>query len=59
MSYSFAASPNISFDVDGVTVDKYGWEYLWALADESGVIQAVYVEQVYQYANLAQLGFGG
>lgn len=59
MSYSFAASPNISFDVDGVTVDKYGWEYLWALADETGVIQAVYVEQVYQYANLAQLGFGG
>ena len=60
MSYSFAASPNVTIDVQGVPVYKGGWEYLWALADaETGGIQAVYVEQVYQYANLADLGFGG
>lgn len=59
MSYSFAASPNVSFPVNGVVVNKGGWEYLWTLANENGGIQAVYVEQVYQYANLAELGFGG
>ena len=59
MSYSFAASPNVTIPVQGVAVYKGGWEYLWPLVDqENGVIQAVYVEQVYQYANLSELGFG-
>lgn len=57
MTYSFAASPNVVLNVNGVAVQKLGWEYLWALGGEEAV-RAVYVEQVYQYANLSQLGFG-
>ncbi len=58
MTYSFAASPNVVLNVQGVAVPKLGWEYLWALGSEDVGIQAVYVEQVYQTANLSALGFG-
>ena len=57
MTYSFAASPNVTLNVNGVAVPKLGWEYIWALGGEESV-RAVYVEQVYQYADLSQLGFG-
>lgn len=58
MSFSFAASPNATINVQGVPVYKGGWEYLWALASDDGPVQAVYVEQVYKTANLSKLGFG-
>lgn len=57
MTYSFAAQPNVVLNVQGVAVPKGGWEYVWALGSEESV-QAIYVEQVYQTANLSQLGFG-
>ena len=60
MSYSFAASPNRSIPIGGVPVYKSGWEYLWPLVDpETNTVKAAYVEQVYQYADLTELGFGG
>lgn len=59
MTYSFAASPNVVLNIQGTAVPKGGWEYMWALGDENGGVQAVYVEQVYNVANLSMLGFGG
>ncbi|MBK9128174.1 MAG: hypothetical protein IPM13_10280 [Phycisphaerales bacterium] len=67
ITYRFAASPNMTGlavgDITGIA--KKGWEYLWVrYADEldqaaSRLIKrpiGAYVEQVYQYGDLNQLG---
>ena len=51
---------------DDAEFAKYGWEYAWVdylEAEEAGELiqkpRAVYIEQVYRYEDLAELGFGG
>lgn len=67
INYRFAASPNATNLTIGdiVGINKQGWQYLWVrymdAVDEDAsspvkIPQAVYVEQVYEYANLSQLG---
>ena len=68
ITYKFAASPNIvgqPIGPGGLSVSKLGWEYLWVrfedvVNDNTLVKQPVayYVEQVYPYADLTQLGLG-
>lgn len=59
MNFNFSAMPNTTINIGGVAVAKGGWEYLWQLADEDGLIQAVYVEQVFAYTPFSKLGLGG
>jgi hypothetical protein len=67
ISYRFAASPNMAGltigDISGI--DKRGWEYLWvryADAEDTNAKTlvkkpiAVYIEQVYPYADFSALG---
>jgi len=67
ITYNFSRSPNVSsLDVGGITVSsKKGHEYLWVLykGDDNQNInelarvpKAVYVERVYEEANLDNLG---
>ena len=69
ISFRFAASPNASGlsvgDIAGV--EKLGWDYLWVRyvdaedVDAQALVkrpQAVYVERVYPFGNLALLGIG-
>jgi len=67
ITFRFAASPNrTGITIGSITgISKKGWEYLWVLyetveGDEGAVKRpkAVYVEQVYEYANFALLGIG-
>lgn len=59
MSLSFAASPNMVYNVAGVAVVKNGWEYLWTLGNSNGGILSAYVEQVYPVRDFGPLGLGG
>lgn len=59
MNFNFSAMPNAVVNIGGVAVPKGGWEYLWQLANEDGVIQSVYVEQVFPYMPFSKLGLGG
>ena len=69
LSFKFAASPNVAGQTIGdcSPVDKEGWHLLWIryedIEDESARMlvkrpRAVYVEQVYEYADFTQLGIG-
>lgn len=69
ITFKFAASPNMSGIVIGdiTGINKKGWEYLWVrYEDEEDPNaktlvkrpKAVYVEQVYPYADFAVLGIG-
>lgn len=60
MNFSFSAMPNVVLNIGGASVVKSGWEYLWHLVDEeSGAIQASYIETVFQSSNFSALGIGG
>lgn len=69
IAYKFAASPNRSgLSVGSITgISKRGWDYLWVQygEDVDGTAKvlikkpvAVYVEQVYPFANFGGLGIG-
>lgn len=69
ITYRFAASPNVNnLRVGNITgIAKEGWHYLWMrfVDDEDSTANALvkrpvsaYVEQVYQYGDLTQLGIG-
>jgi hypothetical protein len=69
ITYRFAGSPNVSgLVIGGITgISKKGWEYLWVrYADAQDTAAkalikkpiAVYVEQVYPYADFSLLGIG-
>jgi len=67
ITFSFAASPNVTdLTIGDITgIEKKGWEYLWVryqdVEDENVLVKqpaAVYVEQVYEYADFALLGIG-
>lgn len=59
MTFHFSASPNGYANVDGHPIPKGGWEYLWSLSDDSGKIQATYVETVFRSTDFRGLGLGG
>ena len=67
LTYTFAATPNVEgLEIGDITgIAKRGWDYLWVRYEDakdegsSNLVpkpQAVYVEQVYVYANLNLLG---
>lgn len=67
ITYRFAGSANVdNFSIGDITgISKEGWQYLWVrFADDEDTSAktlikkpvAVYVEQVYEYADLATLG---
>lgn len=64
VTFNFAIQPNESgANVGGKSVSKKGFEYVWALSKtsaESGVpkaeVEAVYVDQVCEYASFSALG---
>jgi hypothetical protein len=69
ITFRFAASPNVTGLVVGsiTSIDKRGWDYLWVrYADMEDTTAkalvkrpvAVYVEQVYPFADLSGLGIG-
>ncbi len=69
ISFRFAASPNkTNLTIGGITgINKKGWEYLWVrYVDEvdssaKALVKrplAAYVEKVYEYGDLSQLGIG-
>jgi hypothetical protein len=69
ITFRFAASPNVTgLTVGSITnIDKRGWDYLWVrYADMEDTTAkalvkrpvAVYVEQVYPFADLSGLGIG-
>jgi hypothetical protein len=69
IAYKFAASPNrTGLSVGSITgIQKRGWDYLWVQygEDVDGAAKvlikkpvAVYIEQVYQFANFGGLGIG-
>ncbi|MBA2479065.1 MAG: hypothetical protein H0V44_00245 [Planctomycetes bacterium] len=69
MTYKFAAQPNrTNLQIGTIAaIAKKGWEYLWVQygddVDPAAKVLikkpiAVYVEQVYEYANFALLGLG-
>jgi hypothetical protein len=70
ITFNFAASPNVTMlqIAPGIIVNsKYGWDYLWvfyhdAIDDSAHQIvrrpRAAYVERVYEFADLNQLGLG-
>lgn len=60
MNFSFSAMPSVSLNLGTATVIKSGWEYLWHLVDEeTGAIQASYIETVFKSSNFNDLGIGG
>lgn len=59
MAFSFSAMPNVALNIGGQSVVKSGWEYIWHLVDETGSIQATYLETVFQSTNFRGLGIGG
>ena len=67
LTYTFAATPNVEgLEIGDITgIAKRGWDYLWVRYEDakdegsSNLVpkpRAVYVEQVYVYANLNLLG---
>ncbi|MPM64769.1 hypothetical protein SDC9_111658 [bioreactor metagenome] len=64
VTFNFSVQPNESdAKVGGKSVSKKGFEYVWALSKtsaESGVpkaeVEAIYVEQVCEYASFSALG---
>ena len=69
VTFRFARSPNATgLTIGNITgINKLGWDYLWVYYDEeedtaaNRVVKrpvAVYVEQVYEFADLSQLGIG-
>lgn len=67
ITFRFAASPNATgLTVGDITaIDKKGWEYLWIRYEDAESEDAlikqpvgVYVEQVYEEADFADLGIG-
>jgi len=69
ITFRFQATPNVTgLQVGNITgINKKGWEYLWVRYDDEvdnsarTLVKrpaAVYVEQVYQYADFSLLGIG-
>ncbi len=67
ISFRFAASPNqVGLVVGSITgIAKKGWEYMWVryedAVDSGAQVKqpvAVYIEQVYRYADFRLLGIG-
>jgi len=68
ITYKFAASPNVinqPLGSGGLSVTKEGWEHLWVRFEEEihshrliKIPVAYYIERVYPYGNLADLGIG-
>lgn len=66
VTYKFAASPNVAgqpLGSAGLTVTKEGWEHLWVRFEEDihsnrlvKIPVAYYIERVYPYGNLSDLG---
>lgn len=65
ITHNFRCSPNVTgMSIGGTTINKLGWEYVWVLrqkTDDSTTGQtievpvAVYKDQVYRYANFANI----